>query len=50
MKISKRNLKILDEQVKWEYLKFKIQKFMILYSKICAKNNRKIKSELEPKL
>ena len=39
-----------DDQVKWEYLKFEIQKFRILYSKIHAKNNRKIKNDLEIKL
>ena len=39
-----------DDQVKWEYLKFEIQKFTILYSKILTKNNRKIKNDLEIKL
>ena len=39
-----------DGQVKWEYLKFEIKKFTISYSKIRAKNNEKIKSELENKL
>ena len=39
-----------DDQVKWEYLKFEIQKFMKSCSKIHAKNNRKIKNELENKL
>ena len=37
-------------QVKQEYMKFQIQKFTILYSKIPAKNNRKIKSDLENKI
>ena len=37
-------------QVKQEYMKFQIQKFTISYSKIPAKNNRKIKSDLENKI
>ena len=36
--------------MKWEYLKFQIRKFTIPYSKICAKNNRRIKNDLENKL
>ena len=39
-----------DDQVKWEYMKFEIQKFTISYSKIRAKNNRIIKNDLENKL
>ena len=39
-----------DEQVKWEYMKFEIRRFTISYSKIRAKNNRKIKIDLENKL
>ena len=64
MKISQKNLKnffenlkedlnsenSFDEQVKWEYMKFEIRKFTISYSKISAKDNRKIKHDLENKL
>ena len=39
-----------NDQVKWEYMKFQIQKFAISYSKIRAKNNRKTKIDLENKL
>ena len=39
-----------DDQVKWEYMKFQIRKFTISYSKIRAKNNRRIKKDLENKL
>ena len=39
-----------DDQVKWEYMKFVIQKFTISYPKIRAKNNRNIKNDLENKL
>ena len=38
-----------DDQGKWEYMKFDIRKFTISYSKIRAKNNRKIKNDLENK-
>ena len=36
--------------MKWEYLKFEIRKFTISYSKIRAKDNRKMKNDLENKL
>ena len=38
-----------DDQVKWEYMKFQIRKFTISYTKIRAKNNRRIKNDLENK-
>ena len=38
-----------DDQVKWEYIKFQIRKFTISYSKIRAKNTRRIKNDLEKK-
>ena len=39
-----------DDQVKWYCLKLVIRKFTISYCKIRAKNNRKIKNDLENKL
>ena len=36
--------------MKWEYMKFQIQKFTMSCSKIRAKNNRKTKIDLENKL
>ena len=39
-----------DDQVKWKYMKFEIRKFTISYPKIRAKNNKKIKNDLENKL
>ena len=36
--------------MKWEYLKFEIRKFTISYSKIHAKDNIKMKNDLENKL
>ena len=36
--------------MKWEYKKLEISKFTISYFKIGAKNNRKIKNDLENKL
>ena len=39
-----------DDQVKWEYMKFQIRKFTISYSKMRAKNNRRIKNDFENKL
>ena len=35
---------------KTQYMKFKIRKLTISYSKILAKNNRKIKNDLENQL
>ena len=39
-----------DDEVKWEYLKFKIQNLKISYFKIHAQNNKKIKNDIENKL
>ena len=39
-----------DEQMKWEFLKFKIRKFTIDYSKIAAKIRKQHKVNLEHKL
>ena len=36
-----------DEQVRWEYLKYEIRKFTILFSKNLAKEARKEKQSLE---
>ena len=41
---------VFDEQVKWEILKYEIQKFTIRYSKVIAKEKRKKQLELESKL
>ena len=41
---------ILDDQVKWEYLKNNIRKYNIIFSKKLAKNTNKIIADLETKL
>ena len=41
---------ILDDQVKWEYLKYNIRKYTIKFSKELAKNTNKTIDELEAKL
>ena len=44
------NENILDDQVKWEYLKYNIRKYTIKFSKELAKNTNKTIDELEAKL
>ena len=44
------NEKILDDQVKWEYLKYNIRKYTIKFSKELAKNTNKTIDDLETKL
>ena len=44
------NENILDDQVKWEYLKYNIRKYTIKFSKKLAKNTNKIIADLETKL
>ena len=44
------NENILDDQVKWEYLKYNIRKYTIKFSKELAKNTNKITADLETKL
>ena len=39
-----------NDKVKWGYMKFEIRKFTISYRKIWAKNNWKMKKDLETKL
>ena len=41
---------ILDDQVKWEYLKNNIRKYNIKFSKKLAKNTNKIIADSETKL
>ena len=41
---------ILDDQVKWEYLKYNIRKYTIKFSKELAKNTNKTIDDLETKL
>ena len=41
---------ILDPQVKWEFFKYEIRRFVIKFSKCCAKEMRKSKADLETKL
>ena len=41
---------ILDDQVKWEYLKYNIRKYTIKFSKELAKNTNKTIHDLETKL
>ena len=41
---------ILDDQVKWEYLKYNIRKYTIKFSKELAKNTNKTTDDLETKL
>ena len=36
-----------DPQIKWEFLKYKIRKFTIKFSKMFAKEERKQREELE---
>ena len=44
------NEKILDDQVKWEYLKYNIRKYTIKFSKELAKITNKTIDDLETKL
>ena len=44
------NENILDDQVKWEYLKYNIRKYTINFSKKLAKNTNKKIVDLETKL
>ena len=44
------NENILDDQVKWEYLKHNIRKYTINFSKELAKNTNKTIDDLEAKL
>ena len=44
------NENILDDQVKWEYLKYNISKYTINFSKELAKNTNKTTADLETKL
>ena len=44
------NENILDDQVKWEYLKYNIRKYTIKFSKELAKNTNKTIDDLETKL
>ena len=44
------NENILDDQVKWEYLKYNIRKYTINFSKTLAKNTNKQIVDLETKL
>ena len=44
------NENILDDQVKWEYLKYNIRKYTINFSKKLAKNTNKNINDLESKL
>ena len=44
------NENILDDQVKWEYLKYNIRKYTIKFSKELAKSTNKITTDLETKL
>ena len=44
------NENILDDQVKWEYLKYNIRKYTINFSKKLAKNTNKKVVDLETKL
>ena len=39
-----------DSQIKWEFLKYQIRKFIIRFSKIRAKEERKQRKELETTL
>ena len=44
------NENILDDQVKWEYLKYNIRKYTINFSEKLAKNTNKKIADLETKL
>ena len=44
------NENILGDQVIWEYLKYKIRKYIIKFSKELAKHTKKIIADLETKL
>ena len=44
------NENILDNQVKWEYLKYNTRKYTTRFSKELAKNTNKIIADLETKL
>ena len=44
------NENILGDQVIWEYLKYKIRKYIIIFSKELAKHTKKIIADLETKL
>ena len=44
------NENVLDDQVKWEYLKYNIRKYTINFSKKLAKNTNKKIVDLETKL
>ena len=44
------NKNILDDQVKWGYLKYHIRKYTISFSKKLAKNKNKKIADLETKL
>ena len=41
---------VLDDQVKWEYLKYHIKRYAINFSKILAKNRNIKTADLETKL
>ena len=44
------NENILDDQVKWEYMKYNIRKYTINFSKTLAKNSNKQIVDLKTKL
>ena len=44
------NENILDDQVKWEYMKYNIRKYTINFSKTLAKNTNKQIVDLKTKL
>ena len=44
------NKNILEDQVKWQYLKYNIRKYIIKFSKELAKNTNKTIDDLETKL
>ena len=49
-KVANSNEFLEDAQMKWEFLKFEIQKFTIDYSKTAAKIRKQHKIDLEQKL
>ena len=49
-KVNTSNKFLEDAQVKWEFLKYEIQKFTIDYSKTAAKIRKEHKIDLEHKL
>ena len=49
-KINTSNEFLEDAQMKWEFLKYEIRKFTIVYSKTAAKIRKQLEIDLEQKL